>query len=401
MDKYLVFENSGEIDPRSISTFGVNSKEAGNNPVGLFGTGLKYAISILLRSGCGIMIHSGMKTHTFAVRKTKIRKDEFNIITMNRRALGFTTELGKTWEMWQALREIYCNCLDERGSYYCSSDEPTPKKGVTQVIVWGQPFMDAWDARDSVFLSTRPLEGCGAEGARAHIHPGPSHFAYYRGIRAFSLPKPARFTYNILRKCDLTEDRTLKYTWDVNQNVAAAIMACENEQVIRTAVTSPEGEFEHDLSFNGNDPSETYISTLGVLMRDNRYQVRPSAREGIRPYLTSMGKDMVVQDLDELDSKRLRTAQNFLMQMGFDISKYALKVSPHLGDGTLGCADRGTREIWLSDRVFNMGTKQLVTTLLEEFLHLDRSLHDFTREMQDFLFDHWVSAEERLQDSAL
>lgn len=44
----IIFRNKGVIDPKSITTFGVSSKE---NPgaIGFFGTGLKYAIAILLR----------------------------------------------------------------------------------------------------------------------------------------------------------------------------------------------------------------------------------------------------------------------------------------------------------------------------------------------------------------
>lgn len=45
----VIFENPGEIDPRMISTFGVNVKE-NDSAIGFFGTGLKYAIAILLRN---------------------------------------------------------------------------------------------------------------------------------------------------------------------------------------------------------------------------------------------------------------------------------------------------------------------------------------------------------------
>ncbi len=55
---FVIFRNKGVIDPSSITTFGVSSKE---NPgaIGFFGTGLKYAIAILLREGCDITIHAG------------------------------------------------------------------------------------------------------------------------------------------------------------------------------------------------------------------------------------------------------------------------------------------------------------------------------------------------------
>src|SRR5437867_1027619 len=98
---YFVFENPGVIDPRSITTFGVSSKDNASKAIGFFGTGLKYAIAILLRNGCGITIYSGGKKYTFGVFKEEIRNDTFQIVTMNNVKLGFTTELGKTWEMWQ------------------------------------------------------------------------------------------------------------------------------------------------------------------------------------------------------------------------------------------------------------------------------------------------------------
>lgn len=40
----LTFHNPGELDPRLITTFGVSIKES-TNPIGYFGTGLKYALA--------------------------------------------------------------------------------------------------------------------------------------------------------------------------------------------------------------------------------------------------------------------------------------------------------------------------------------------------------------------
>src|ERR1700733_12022356 len=49
----IVFENYGEIEIDAITTFGVSVKE-GPNPIGFFGTGLKYAVAVLLRHGCKV-----------------------------------------------------------------------------------------------------------------------------------------------------------------------------------------------------------------------------------------------------------------------------------------------------------------------------------------------------------
>ena len=55
----VVFENTGEIDILSISSFGVSVKE-GDSPIGFFGTGLKYAIAVLLRHNQKITAYCGL-----------------------------------------------------------------------------------------------------------------------------------------------------------------------------------------------------------------------------------------------------------------------------------------------------------------------------------------------------
>lgn len=54
----ILFQNPGEIDLLSIASFGVSVKE-GENPIGFFGTGLKYAIAVLLRTGHRITVMTG------------------------------------------------------------------------------------------------------------------------------------------------------------------------------------------------------------------------------------------------------------------------------------------------------------------------------------------------------
>ena len=54
----VIFENPGVLDERTLFTMGINVKE---NPdaIGTFGTGLKYALSIILRMGGRIIIQPG------------------------------------------------------------------------------------------------------------------------------------------------------------------------------------------------------------------------------------------------------------------------------------------------------------------------------------------------------
>ena len=51
--------HTGEIEPLLIRTFGVSVKDS-ESPIGFFGTGLKYALAILLRERHDVIIQSGV-----------------------------------------------------------------------------------------------------------------------------------------------------------------------------------------------------------------------------------------------------------------------------------------------------------------------------------------------------
>jgi hypothetical protein len=51
----VIFQNLGLIDLRAVQIMGLNAKES-KNPIGQFGTGLKYAIAVLLRNNCSVSI---------------------------------------------------------------------------------------------------------------------------------------------------------------------------------------------------------------------------------------------------------------------------------------------------------------------------------------------------------
>ena len=108
----IVFQNKGLIDPMAITTFGLNAK-VGDSPIGQFGTGLKYAIAVLLRTGHEITIWRGLEPLRFDVIEHETRGKLFNIVRMNGEKLSFMTNLGPKWELWMAFRELFCNAKDE------------------------------------------------------------------------------------------------------------------------------------------------------------------------------------------------------------------------------------------------------------------------------------------------
>lgn len=392
----IVFRNTGTLDPASITTFGVSSKEKAG-AIGFFGTGLKYAIAILLREGCRITVHTGGRRLEFGTERARVRVDDFTFVTMNGERLGFTTELGKTWETWAAFRELYCNCMDEDGEVY-ESDYGTPLdagQDETVIVVEGEAFRDVWTRRSEVILNKEPLY----RGEAVHICPGASEYLFYRGVRVSRLNKPSLFTYNIQRKIDLTEDRTVKYPFEVDYAIIHGWMNCDQESTVELAVTASSQTYERDLQFAGNVPSEAFKSVVGRLRGAMDFRLNPTAWEACRVWM--MGKLVEAETalLDEFDQRRLNKAIEFAEAIGFPIREYPVRVTDFLGEGVLGQAYEGT--ILLSRLVLQQGTKMIAGTLIEEYLHLTYKCRDESRRMQNILIDLICSMGERITGEPL
>jgi len=383
MEKQMTisFRNKGLIDLRAIRTFGVSAKEC-ENPIGFFGTGLKYAIAICLRLDCKVTLWRGTKRYVFATREAEMRNSTFRIITMNGEELAFTTDLGKTWEPWQAFREIYCNTLDEGGE--CFEGEASPLEGHTTIIVSGAPFHAAWQERDRIVLRALPRW----RTDHVEIHDLPSTCAYYRGIRVANLQKPAALTYNVLSPLELTEDRTLKESWCFQAAVRDAILESTDEELIERFLTAPDRSFEADLDLVclWSGLNETFLRTvekLGFRRITNQTALRlykKHKRIEIMPDATA---------LNRIESIQLERAIAFCEEFGYHVREYEIIVTADLGENTWGRAYEG--KIYINRSAFAAGTKIVAGTLIEEYIHLRYRLRDLTRDLQNHLVNALVS----------
>lgn len=396
----IVFKNKGEIDVKSIVTFGISSKDS-ESAIGFFGTGLKYAIAILLRLNHKITIYSGLKKYEFNTTPTKVRNDTFDIVTMNDEPLGFTTELGKTWELWQAFREIHCNTLDENGESFALITEQEiqdfrPQEGFTCVVVEGSKFKNLFFDPSEVLLQ-RPII---YSDSQVSIHLGYSNYIYYQGIRAYTLPEPTLYTYNIKSKIDLTEDRTIKYEFSFKNKIMHCISSCNDFEIIHKVLTCPDLYYDKFLDFTyANEPSDKFKEVVNKLVKDKVSGVNSTVLKLCNTSIMKSLENTRCVTLNAIDSKRLDKAVEFCESLGFKVTEFPIVVTDFLGNGVLGMACNDT--IYLSDRVFMMGTKMLAGTILEEYIHLKHRLYDETRELQNFLFDLIITLGERVQGEPL
>lgn len=387
---YVIFENEGEIDLRAIRTFGVSVKE-NENPIGYFGTGLKYAIAILLRHDHEVTCLAGEQIFRFDVKPVDMRGKEFKVITMNGEELPFTTELGKNWELWQAFREIYCNCLDEKGEVDTRMFMPRQQAGKTFFIVKGREFENLYHDRKSIVLDLD--QRLKVSSGDVDVYNKTSEFIYYRGIRVASLDSKTRLTYNITAPIMLTEDRTVKYEHEVTGKIPVAIARMKDKHLIREVLTCDREFYEHMVGFESLTWHEEVITkefeeVCAMEYNFNNDHMNKSARDFWAKRMQKAAlKNYEPVEMSEVERKQLRRCQEICRKLYDDFDRYEILVVKTLGQSTLAMADLNRRAIVLSRRSFELGTKFLLATMIEEYAHLKTGYRDHTRELQTWLFD--------------
>lgn len=271
----IIFRTPGTLDMRAFTTMGMSAKPTTDRPIGVFGTGLKYAVAVLVRLGARFEVHTGGHRYWFETAPVDFRGAEFQQVVMRRdswtggegwrlgrrQKLPFTTQYGRNWQTWMAFRELYANTLDEQGDTLELTDEQWALKehapnrwanteGGTETIiavVGCDEFAEAYRNRADVFLDL------GDKNLRAvlpglEVHHGERQRMFYQGLRALDLGKPAMFTYNVTQPQHLTEDRQLGREWAVRALVANTIATCDDEDLIKAVITAKDGTWEHGLA---------------------------------------------------------------------------------------------------------------------------------------------------------
>jgi hypothetical protein len=384
----LYFSSPNEIPLEAITTLGISAKPDPATAIGFFGTGLKYAIAIILRSGGQIKIsRQGKSTLTFGTREIEVRGKPFSLITIRDdgdppKDLGFTTELGKTWPIWHAYRELYANTLDEGGKIISDNMPPPylfPRTAETIITVNCPQLDQVHQFRDKYILSDERL--CIVRTNHLEILPGASSALFYRGFRVNQLPAPSSYTYNLLTKCELTEDRLLGSPYVLDYWAQDAIANSSNSGLIRQVILAAEGSYEDRLCFSV--VGSTFLDVLSSMRSDHRLPHK---------FLKLLQQHRPISDL------RVPTAAE---QAAIDRAKAILDKAPILADSSpihisntprgevMGEATDG--KIILYPRAFDDGDKSLAGTIFEEQVHLTFGYADCSRDMQNFLLRQLIN----------
>jgi len=383
----IVFKNKGLLDIRAVQTLGVSVKKEG--AIGYFGTGLKYAICVLLREKQTIKIYIGTECFEFESRTENIGGKDFEIVFMNGQQLSFTTEFGKNWDVWMAFREIASNCKDENGEFFHSTETPDLVDSETTIVVQGEKFEEAYREKDSIFWPHEKQP----EKQICEIIKKDASFFYYRGVRVMAHQTHTVFTYNVLKELRLTEDRTVYSEHDAKYAVVQYFLLEADESEIHDAVTAPDMTFEGELDFDQlMSPSQAFMNVMERLIKNHK-ACNKSAKD-LYKRLTKKEETWEPAVLSKVQEKQMEKAIIFLKKFEPDVEEFPIMVCESIRENVLGMADRKKNQIYLSKIVFAQGTKQVATTMLEEFYHLKHGYSDRTYSFQNFLFDKIITLAE-------
>lgn len=416
--KYIKITNTGLIEPQALHLVGASTKKGNSSKIGQFGSGNKYALAYLLRNGYEVKIFSGEKEIVITTRKETFRDNDFNIIYIDGERTSITTDMGKDWMFWQALREIYSNALDEGGSKMEFCLEIEPKEGETHFYIDAKKdaleFVSGFDnyfaTKKKVLFECKDGKILEKSGSIANI--------YRRGIRCFNTKSTSAFDYDFT-DIDIDENRLVKYNWDVEEKLWDLIFQCDNEELIMKILlqSRDENSIEHGVSelasINTKNISDVFRNKLKEL------QIAPSGFAGmLKPdeihthvilptkifnsVRSIVGDNNVGQkfklhrrggvyreiDTTPLYAATIKEALYFFSETGIKIP-YEVITAIFDDKQIMGCAHQ--EKIVLSDICLENGVKQVVICILEEYIHIKYNVMDETRGFQTAIITEMIS----------
>jgi hypothetical protein len=416
---YIRIKNNGVIDPRGLYLLGASTKKNDETKIGQFGSGNKYAIAYLLRNDFELVIMAGEKEVKITTEAERFREQDFKVVVIDGQKTSITTEMGKDWQLWQAIREIYCNALDEGGCTMDFVQEIEPKENETHFYIQNKTEVKKFIADfDDYFATNKKVLFECAEG-RILESTGNNANVYRRGIKCHISNKQSVFDYDF-KNIDIDENRLVKYSWEIGKKIWSLIYQCDNEEVIKQALHQCqsheliEGNVSEFVTLSTANASETFVKVLkeinlaprgyaGLLKADEVHnhvilptEVFKSVRGiigdenvGDNFKVTKKGAMFrVIEQESLLHNETLKKALYFLKECSFEV-EYDIKLVIFDDKEILGAAYEET--ILLSELCLDKGVNEIVNTILEEFIHIKYKVADETRAFQTAMLTEFVS----------
>lgn len=419
---YLKFSNKGLLEIEALSLLGASTKRGNDKLIGQFGSGNKFALAYLLRNNYDVKIFRGTEEITISTIEKTFRDQTFSVICFNGKESSITTEFGKDWQLWQALRELYSNCLDEGDAEmdFVSRIKPHPDK--TQIYIKNRTEIQNYVSKfDDYFAQNREVIFECDYGRILAKSSNPTLTLFRKGIRCFETEKESIFDYD-LNNISIDENRLVSYSWQVPSYIWNLVYQCTDQDVIRQVLfgCKKSNMIEYISSdFNSVNPSwmseefksvlkEIEIAPVGL---SGLLSVEEIAKTVVLPNLIFEHAQSVVKneniqskfrvykngiyriiDISPLAEATINKALDFFTECNYtNPLQYEIKVARFEKGDILGTIDIDDNCIILSDICISKGIQTVIETIIEEYIHLKYKVKDETRAFQDAAINEIVN----------
>lgn len=418
---YLKIKNKGQIQETALTLLGASTKRNQENKIGFFGSGNKFALAYLIRNNYEVSLFGGLNELKISTVKKLLGQEEFDVITINDQLTSITTEFGAKWKLWQALREVYSNALDEGEGTIELVNEISPKENETHYYIKIRAELIEWFGNyNSYFCENKEVVFENKFGRILKKHDDKGHL-YRRGISVWHSDSNSLYDYDV-PDITITEDRVVAYSWQIAERVWKLIYSCTNEEVIKNILTNSAntGMFEGKVSdysdISSNEISEEFKSVLtsmrvvsknmtGYLKEDERQSTTVLPSEIYKSVNHLLGDDNKSKEFkvgldgtfyrafefSGLHIATLDKVKEFCKEANFtEVLQYEIVGGIFERKSIMGYADRGQKQIVVSDLGIEKGANYLLEIIIEEYIHLKYDAQDETRAFQDGIIQELV-----------
>lgn len=411
MRKGIVISSMGNMDIGAITLMGVTTKRDDPHTIGMFGTGIKYSISKMLRDGIGFRLWSGDHEVQITTVPGNFRGQAFDLVHVDGVPTSLTTAMGPQWETWWIVRELLSNARDEGVHEFFVIDDMDAHEFTPGWAAWVldfEAFAQVWNDREKYFAvdraplweseNLRVLPRWKSEGTRV----------YKSGVLIYDSPDADAFDYDVL-DADLNEMREPRYPFSLSIDATHHMLKkVDQRPLLRAWMRAQNATLRMGKEcFTGSQgyTALTLSDTMKALIAEDGVRIvspsdlsgrsdaeadamvlSPDVARAVGVHIAAT-TPLIMSEPNAEQAEALGKALEALFAAGVKITS-PVRVC-ELSAGQIGQALNG--RILIAPRAFK-NLPLLVATLLEEQLHINTGLSDRTIAFQNAIFSAWADA---------
>lgn len=404
MTKWIRLSNAGSFDVvTAVGMLGASVKTC-DDPIGLYGSGIKYALAQCLRHNISLKISDNGKLYTLVAKPEEFRGETFNKVALKTKTgkmhvTGITSDFGKEdWnENWFIFREFFSNMLDEKGTWEIVDSVEVNETGVDVFLPYAV-FSEFIDNLEDYF--TDPDWSCRIGTGRV----------FKKGVWVGEFGEDNNPGLDIQSPyVQITETRTMDiyYAW---RRFSSILERVKDVELLSAFFSHPNcWPHVHSVWFNKvktDDVSHVHTALLNTFGDD--YVVCPNVDWIIKDAEQVLGKNPIVlseewtlpEDVQTMDSisdtiifRDATEDELCILEKGMKALSWMDDISNATGNkladinirvlktdnNTGGLAKQGTTQIAINQDVISGDYTSFVKTLLHEIVHIFTGEGDYTR----------------------